>query len=74
MLKRRIGAHGVFAAIPETAAGSLRPVNFFLGNFMGWFLILLFFVVGVPVFTWAYRRHLDVLTGPWIANEMPPHD
>jgi hypothetical protein len=41
---------------------------------MGWFLILLFLVIGVSVFTWAYRRHLDVLKGPWIANEISRHD
>jgi hypothetical protein len=23
---------------------------------------------------WAYRRHLDVLTGPWIANDVTRHD
>jgi hypothetical protein len=38
-------------------------------NLLGWLLVLLFVVIGVPVFTWAYRRHLDVLTGPWIAGE-----
>jgi len=41
---------------------------------MGWFVILLLIVVGVPVFTWAYRRRLDVLTGPWITNETSRHD
>jgi hypothetical protein len=41
---------------------------------MGWFLILVLIVIGVPVFTWAYRRHLDVLTGPWIANESSRRD
>ena len=44
------------------------------GNLMGWFLILVFFVTGIPVFMWAYRRRLDVLTGPWIANEISRHD
>ena len=42
---------------------------------MGWFLIIvLFLVIGVPVFTWAYRRRLDALTGPWIANEISRND
>jgi hypothetical protein len=41
---------------------------------MGWFLILSLPVIGVPVFMWAYRRHLDVLTGPWIANEISQND
>ncbi len=41
---------------------------------MGWFLILFFIVIGVAVFMWSYRRHLDVLTGPWIANETSQHD
>ena len=41
---------------------------------MGWFLILLLPVIGVPVFMWAYGRHLDVLTGPWIASETSRHD
>ena len=36
---------------------------------MGWFVILLLMVIGVPLFTWAYRRRLDVLTGPWTSNE-----
>ena len=31
---------------------------------MNWFLILLLAVAAVPVFIWAYRRYLDVLTGP----------
>jgi hypothetical protein len=39
-----------------------------------WFLVLLSIIFGIPAFTWAYRRHLDVLTGPWIANESPPDD
>ena len=37
---------------------------------MGWWIALLFIVIGVPLFLWAYRRRLDVLTGPWIANEL----
>jgi hypothetical protein len=41
---------------------------------MGWFLILLLLVGGVRVFMWAYERHLDVLTGPWIANENSQND
>ncbi len=36
---------------------------------MGWFLFLLLIVIGVPVFMRVYERRLDVLTGPWIANE-----
>jgi len=41
---------------------------------MGWFVILLLIVVSVPVFTWAFRRRLDALTGPWITNETSRHD
>jgi hypothetical protein len=42
---------------------------------MGWFLAFLFLMVGgAPIFTWAYRRHLDVLTGPWISGDNPRHD
>jgi hypothetical protein len=41
---------------------------------MGWFFILLFLVVGGPAFAWAYRRRLDVLTGPWITKEGSRHD
>jgi len=41
---------------------------------MGWLLVLLSIVVGVPVFFWAYRRHLDRLSGPWIANQVSRHD
>jgi hypothetical protein len=41
---------------------------------MAWLLGLIVIVIGVPIFTWAYRRRLDVLTGPWIANETSPHE
>jgi hypothetical protein len=41
---------------------------------MGWFAVLVFIVVGIPVVAWAYRRRLDVLTGPWISNETSRHD
>jgi hypothetical protein len=41
---------------------------------MGWVLFLLLIVIGVPVFLRAYRRHLDALTGPWIANEISQND
>jgi hypothetical protein len=34
---------------------------------MSWLLILFLLVLAVALFMWAYRRHLDVLTGPWIA-------
>jgi hypothetical protein len=44
------------------------------GSLLGWFLVLIFVVICVPTFTWAYRRHLDALTGPWIANEISRHD
>jgi hypothetical protein len=36
---------------------------------MGWFLFLFLIAIGVPVFMRVYGRRLDVLTGPWIANE-----
>jgi len=39
---------------------------------MGWFLVLLLIATGVPIFAWAHRRHLDVLTGRWIANGTSP--
>jgi hypothetical protein len=41
---------------------------------MAWFLVLLLIAVGVSVSTWVYRRRLDVLTGPWIADETSSHD
>jgi hypothetical protein len=41
---------------------------------MGWFLVLLFLAAAVPIFISAYRRRLDVRTGPWIANEISRHD
>jgi hypothetical protein len=41
---------------------------------MAWLLVLLLIAVGVSVFAWAYRRRLDVLTGPWIADETSLHD
>lgn len=41
---------------------------------MKWLLVLLFPVIGIPIFTWAYRRRLDVLTGPWIADEISRRD
>jgi hypothetical protein len=41
---------------------------------MGWFAVLVLIVIGGPVFVWAYRRRLDVLTGPWITNETSQHD
>jgi hypothetical protein len=44
------------------------------GSFMSWLLALLFVGAGVPIFIWAYRRRLDVLTDPWISRENPWHD
>jgi hypothetical protein len=42
---------------------------------MGWlFVFLVVILVGVPVFIWAYHRHLKSLTGPWIANEVSRND
>jgi len=41
---------------------------------MGWLFVLLAIVVGIPVFIWAYRRRLDGLTGPWIANQVSRND
>lgn len=41
---------------------------------MGWFLVSLLIVMGIPLFLWAYRRHLDALTGPWITKETLWHD
>jgi hypothetical protein len=41
---------------------------------MAWFLVFLFVVIGGSIFAWAYRRRLDVLTGPWIADETSSHD
>jgi len=41
------------------------------GGLLGWFLILLLCAGGVPIFAWAYRSHLDVLTGPLISHENP---
>jgi hypothetical protein len=48
--------------------------QFFWDSLVGWFSILLLIVIGIPIFAWAYRRHLDVLTGPWIANEISRND
>jgi hypothetical protein len=39
-----------------------------------WFLVLPLIILSVHVFIWAYGRHLDVLTGPWIANELSQND
>jgi hypothetical protein len=36
--------------------------------------ILLAVAVAIPTFLWAYKRHLDILTGPWImgnTNDQP---
>jgi hypothetical protein len=41
---------------------------------MASFLVLLLVVIGVSVFASAYRRRLDVLTGPWIVDETSSHD
>jgi hypothetical protein len=41
------------------------------GGLLGWFLILHLCAGGVPIFAWAYRSHLDVLTGPLISHENP---
>jgi hypothetical protein len=42
---------------------------------MNWFwLILISAFTSLPIWMWAYRRHLDVLTGPWIQNESPRRD
>jgi hypothetical protein len=35
---------------------------------MMFLLILSVPVASGLVFSWAYKRHLDVLTGPWIAR------
>ncbi len=37
---------------------------------MIWLGVIFAILTAVPVFLWAYARHLDVLTGPWIAREM----
>ena len=58
----------------DLVVAEVNPAIYFRGIFMGWFLILILFVAGVPIFTWSYRRHLDVLTGPWIANEISRND
>lgn len=48
--------------------------DFIGSNLMGWFVAILALVIGIPVFTWAYRRRLDVLTGPWIADKVSRND
>jgi hypothetical protein len=73
--KRLIGERGVF----HRCGGSINSIaalscNLIRSSLMSWFVILLLIVIGVPVFTWAYRRHLDVLIGPWIASEKSRHD
>jgi hypothetical protein len=39
-----------------------------------WFVLLPLVIGGVPAFLWAYRRHLELQSGPWIANELPRND
>jgi hypothetical protein len=39
-----------------------------------WVLVLLSIILGVHAFMRAYRLHLDVRTGPWIANELSSDD
>jgi hypothetical protein len=41
---------------------------------MGWLIVALFIGIGVGAFMTAYRRRLDVQTGPWIANELSQND
>jgi len=41
---------------------------------MGWWVVLLLIVTGVPLFLWGYRRRLATRTGPWIANEFSQSD
>jgi hypothetical protein len=41
---------------------------------MGWWVVLLFIVVGVLAFLRIYRRRLSALKGPWIADELSPND
>ena len=58
----------------ETVARIAASAANFLGRPMGWFLMLLLLAAAIATFTSAYRRRLDVLTGPWIANEISRHD
>jgi hypothetical protein len=39
-----------------------------------WFLLLPLIILGVHIFMWTYRRHLEGLTGPWIASELSRND
>jgi hypothetical protein len=39
-----------------------------------WFLVLPSIILGVHGFMRAYRRHLDAMTGPWIAGELSSND
>jgi len=41
---------------------------------MDWWIVLLFIVIGIAAFMRVFRRRLEVLTGPWIANELSHHD
>ena len=41
---------------------------------MGWLFFLGMVLAGVPVFIWAYSRHLDRLSGPWIADQAARND
>jgi hypothetical protein len=61
-----------FLAILENGA-SITLVNF-LGDLVGWFLVLFLIVTGIPAFTSTYGRRLDLLTGPWITSETSRHD
>jgi hypothetical protein len=35
---------------------------------MIWLLVFLTVCACAAIFVWSYKRHLDVLTGPWITR------
>jgi len=41
---------------------------------MIWLVALLVPIAGIPLFVWAYGRHLDALSGPWIWKMAVRHD
>jgi uncharacterized RDD family membrane protein YckC len=41
---------------------------------MGWLIVFLLLMLTVAAFTRAFRRRLDLLTGPWIAKELSRHE
>jgi hypothetical protein len=41
---------------------------------MGWLIVFLLSMLAVATFMRAFRRRLDLLTGPWIARDLSCHE